>query len=85
MILRSVLCVPFVGAVGSRIARGLPVLRGCFATFCWFSHRFSRRLMEVCGMLFVVMRGGFNLLAWCWNPPMVVVTVQGAPFSRIYD
>ena len=23
--------------------------------------------------------GGFNLLAWCWNPPMVVVTVQGAP------
>jgi hypothetical protein len=24
-------------------------------------------------------RGVFNLLAWCWNPPMVVVTVQGAP------
>ena len=23
--------------------------------------------------------GGFSLLAWCWNPPMVVVTVQGAP------
>ena len=23
--------------------------------------------------------GGFNLLAWCWNLPMVVVTVQGAP------
>ena len=26
MILCNVLCVPFVGAVGSRVARGLPVL-----------------------------------------------------------
>ena len=32
--------------------------------------------------------GGFNLLAWCWNPPMVVVTVQEAPidwFIRCYS
>ena len=28
--------------------------------------------------------GGFNLLAWCWNPPMVVVTVQGAPDTVQY-
>ena len=69
------LCVRglLVGAVGSRVVRGLLcsedgllVLTGVLTLLnsMWF-------IIQVRGY-----KGGFNLLAWCWNPLIVVVTVR---------
>ena len=50
---------------------------------CWFLQGSSRCLI----MWFIIQvrgyKGGFNLLAWCWNPPIVVVTVRTS--QRVFD